>query len=104
MSIRAVQALIVNDDEQHVRTSSPVPGTPSLLPVVQELERRVGNKRWTTRKGSSGRQAFTRTNLYKLLTNVALRASLQNEVHRANTRPSLTTLQRSRWCFDEMAG
>jgi site-specific DNA recombinase len=45
---------------------------PSLLPQVQELERRgwVG-KRWQTRKGRTrGGRPFTKTNLYRLLTNV----------------------------------
>lgn len=41
--------------------------------MVQELERRGwANKRWTTRAGKErGGQPFTRTNLYRLLTNVA---------------------------------
>ena len=45
----------------------------SLLPVVQELERRGWlNKRWTTRKGRErGGKLFTRTSLYRLLINVA---------------------------------
>src|SRR5262249_35427656 len=45
----------------------------SLLPAVVELERRAWlNKRWTTRKGHErGGKSFTRTSLYKLLTNVA---------------------------------
>jgi site-specific DNA recombinase len=45
----------------------------SLLPVVQELERRGWtNKRWKTRKGHErGGKGFTRTNLHRLLTNVA---------------------------------
>jgi site-specific DNA recombinase len=44
----------------------------SLLPVVQELERRKwSNKRWKTRKGPErGGKPFTRTSLYKLITNV----------------------------------
>jgi site-specific DNA recombinase len=44
----------------------------SLLPVVDELaQRRWTNKRWQTRKGGErGGKAFTRTSLYKLLTNV----------------------------------
>ncbi len=44
----------------------------SLLPVVQELERRGWTtKRWTTRKGHErGGRPFTKTSLYKLLTNV----------------------------------
>ncbi len=45
----------------------------SLLPVVQELDRRGWlNKRWQTRKaGERGGKAFTRTSLYRLLTNAA---------------------------------
>jgi site-specific DNA recombinase len=45
----------------------------SLLPVVEELVRRGWrNKQWRTRKEKSrGGKPFTRTNLYKLLTNVA---------------------------------
>ena len=45
----------------------------SLLPVVLELEK-LGwkNKEWATRKGPrTGGKPFTRTSLYKLLTNVA---------------------------------
>ena len=44
----------------------------ALLPVVQELERRGWRtKRWTTRAGTTrGGVAFTRTNLYHLLTRV----------------------------------
>jgi site-specific DNA recombinase len=44
----------------------------SLLPVVQELERRGWtNKCWKTRKGKErGGKQFTRTSLHKLLTNV----------------------------------
>jgi site-specific DNA recombinase len=45
----------------------------SLLPVVKELDRRGwANKRWVTRAGKErGGKPFTRTNLYRLLTNVA---------------------------------
>lgn len=45
----------------------------SLLPVVEELVRRDWTtKRWQTRKGPErGGQPFTRTGLYRLLTNVA---------------------------------
>jgi site-specific DNA recombinase len=57
----------------------------SLLPVVQELERRGWiNKRWTTRKGRErGGQPFTKTSLYKLLTNVAYvgKVRYKDEVH-----------------------
>ncbi|HZZ82655.1 MAG TPA: recombinase family protein, partial [Gemmataceae bacterium] len=57
----------------------------SLLPVVQELERRGWrNKRWTTRKGvDRGDKVFTRTNLYKLLTNIAYIGKIRykDEVH-----------------------
>jgi site-specific DNA recombinase len=57
----------------------------SLLAVVQELER-LGwvNKRWQTRKGRmTGGQRFTRTNLYRLLTNVAYigKVRYKDEVH-----------------------
>lgn len=43
----------------------------ALMPVVQELDRRGWlNKRWTTRKGHKrGGLPFTKTSLYKLLTN-----------------------------------
>jgi site-specific DNA recombinase len=57
----------------------------SLLPVVRELERRGWlNKRWTTRKGRErGGKAFTKTSLYKLLTNVAYvgKVRYKDEVH-----------------------
>jgi site-specific DNA recombinase len=57
----------------------------SLLPVVLELERRGwANKRWQTRKaGERGGKAFTRTSLYKLLTNVAYTGKVRykDEVH-----------------------
>jgi site-specific DNA recombinase len=57
----------------------------SLLPVVQELEKRGWvNKRWQTRKGHerSGKP-FTRTNVYRLLTNVAYigQVKYKDEVH-----------------------
>jgi site-specific DNA recombinase len=56
-----------------------------LLPVVQELERRgwVG-KRWQTRKGRvRGGRPFTKTSLYRLLTNVAYAGKVRykDEVH-----------------------
>jgi site-specific DNA recombinase len=57
----------------------------SLLPVVQELERRGWvNKRWQTRKGHErGGSPFTRTSLYRLLTNVAYVGKIRykTEVH-----------------------
>jgi site-specific DNA recombinase len=57
----------------------------ALLPVVQELERRgwVG-KRWQTRQGHErGGRPFTRTSLYRLLTNVVYlgKSRYKNEVH-----------------------
>jgi site-specific DNA recombinase len=57
----------------------------ALLPVVQELERRgwVG-KRWQTRKGRTrGGRPFTKTSLYRLLTNVAYAGKVRykDEVH-----------------------
>jgi site-specific DNA recombinase len=44
----------------------------SLMPVVQELNRRCWRmKQWTTRKGTvAGGQAFTKNRLYNLLTNM----------------------------------
>jgi site-specific DNA recombinase len=57
----------------------------SLLPVVQELEQRGWlNKRWQTRKGHHrGGLPFTRTSLYRLLTNVAYTGKVRykDEVH-----------------------
>jgi site-specific DNA recombinase len=57
----------------------------TLLPLVQELERRgwVG-KRWTTRKGRTrGGRPFTKTSLYRLLTNVAYAGKVRykDEIH-----------------------
>jgi site-specific DNA recombinase len=56
-----------------------------LIPVVQELERRGWvTKRWVTRKGRSrGGQPFTKTSLYRLLSNVvyAGKVKYKNEVH-----------------------
>jgi site-specific DNA recombinase len=57
----------------------------ALLPVVQELERGgwVG-KRWQTRKGRTrGGRPFTKTSLYRLLTNVlyAGKVRYKDEVH-----------------------
>jgi len=57
----------------------------SLLPVVRELDRRGwNNKQWTTRKGKKqGGKPFTRTALYRLLTNVAYigRVRYKTETH-----------------------
>jgi site-specific DNA recombinase len=57
----------------------------SLLPVVQELERRGWfTKRWTTRQGHErGGNAFTKTGLHHLLTNVVYlgKVRYKNEVH-----------------------
>ena len=57
----------------------------ALLPVVEELARRGwGTKRWATKKDPErGGQAFTRTNLYRLLTNVlyAGKVRYKDEVH-----------------------
>jgi Recombinase zinc beta ribbon domain/Recombinase len=56
-----------------------------LIPVVQELERRGWrNKRWQTRKGPiRGGSIFTKTTLYRLLTNVVYlgKVRYKNEVH-----------------------
>jgi site-specific DNA recombinase len=57
----------------------------SLLPVVEELQRRGWrNKRWRTRKGSlRGGKPFTRNTLHQLLTNVTYRGQIRykQEVH-----------------------
>jgi len=57
----------------------------SLMPVIQELDRRGWvNKRWTTRKGHDrGGKQFNKTSLYKLLTNVTYIGKLayKDEVH-----------------------
>jgi site-specific DNA recombinase len=57
----------------------------SLLPVAEELERRGWvNKCWQTRKGHArGGRPFTRTNLHRLLTNVAYLGQVRykDEVH-----------------------
>ncbi len=57
----------------------------SLLPAVRALEGRGwANKRWTTRAGTErGGKAFTRTSLYRLLTNVAYvgQVRYKDEVH-----------------------
>jgi site-specific DNA recombinase len=57
----------------------------ALLPTIQELDRRGWvNKRWITRKGHErGGKQFTKTSLYKLLTNVTYVGKLayKDEVH-----------------------
>jgi site-specific DNA recombinase len=63
-----------------------------LLPVVHELQRRGwASKRWRTRKGHErGGRPFTKTSLYRLLTNViyAGQARYKDEVH-AGEQPAL---------------
>ncbi len=96
----------------------------SLLPVVQELaERKWVGKRWTTRKGPErGGEPFTRTSLYRLLTNVAYvgKVRYKQEVHdgehpgivdphvfqkaqdlRTPVRPDLALVVQSRRAADE---
>jgi site-specific DNA recombinase len=57
----------------------------ALLPVVQELERRGwGGKCWQTRQGRTrGGRPFTKTSLYRLLTNVVFAGQVRykDEVH-----------------------
>jgi site-specific DNA recombinase len=57
----------------------------ALLPVVQELERRGWvNKRWVNRAGKEcGGGIFTKTNLHRLLTNIAYAGKVRykDEVH-----------------------
>jgi site-specific DNA recombinase len=64
----------------------------ALRPVVQELARRGwATKRWQTRKGRpSGGRPFTKTNLHRLLSNVAYagRVRYKDEVH-AGEQPAL---------------
>jgi site-specific DNA recombinase len=64
----------------------------SLLPVVEELDRRGWTtKRWRTRKGAErGGNGLTRTGLYNLLTNVlyAGRVRYKSEVH-AGEHPAI---------------
>jgi site-specific DNA recombinase len=90
--------LLVNDDEAaRVRAIFQLYlEQQALLPVVQELERRgwVG-KRWTTRQGHErGGQPFTRTSLYRLLTNVVYlgKSRYKNEVH-AGEQPAIVEAQ-----------
>jgi site-specific DNA recombinase len=79
--------LVVNDDEAvRVRAIFALYlEYESLLPVVQEMQRRGWvNKRWITRDGRQrGGAPFTRTNLHRLLTNVAYagRVRYQGEVY-----------------------
>jgi site-specific DNA recombinase len=73
----------------------------SLLPVVEELARRkwVG-KRWKTRKGPErGGQPFTRTSLYRLLTNVvyAGKVRYKSEVHDGEHPAMMIGLDRFRF-------
>jgi site-specific DNA recombinase len=67
----------------------------SLLPVVQELERRGWvNKRWQTRKDRvRGGRPFTKTSLYRLLTNVVYAGNVRykEEVH-PGEQPALLDL------------
>jgi site-specific DNA recombinase len=79
--------LVVNDDEAaRVRAIFTLYlEHQALLPVVQELERRgwVG-KRWQTRQGRMrGGRPFTKTSLYRLLTNVLFTGQVRykDEVH-----------------------
>jgi site-specific DNA recombinase len=64
----------------------------SLLPVVHELQRRGwASKRWRTRKGHErGGRLFTKTSLYRLLTNVVYvgQARYKDEIH-AGEQPAL---------------
>jgi site-specific DNA recombinase len=90
--------LLVNDDEAvRVRAIFQLYlEQQALLPVVQELERRgwVG-KRWTTRQGHErGGRPFTRTSLYRLLTNVVYlgKSRYKNEVH-AGEQPAIVDSQ-----------
>jgi site-specific DNA recombinase len=62
-----------------------------LLPVVEELARRGWtNKRWTNRQGQqAGGESFTRTSLYRLLTNVCYlgKVRYKGEVHAGEQPP-----------------
>src|SRR5207247_2778142 len=64
----------------------------ALVPVVGELERRRWvNKRWLTKAGHQrGGLRFTKTNLYRLLTNVSYagRVRYKTEVH-AGEHPAI---------------
>jgi site-specific DNA recombinase len=69
----------------------------ALMPVVQELDRRGWlNKRWTTRKGHErGGLPFTKTSVYKLLTNatyvgkVRYKTETHNGEHQGIVPPEL---------------
>jgi site-specific DNA recombinase len=69
-----------------------------LIPVVQELERQGGlTKHWVTRQGRSrGGRPFTKTALYRLLTNVAYVGQIKYkaEVHRGE-HPAI--VERALW-------
>ena len=68
----------------------------SLQPVVEELGNRGWtNKRWQTRKaGVRGGHAFTRTSLYKLLTNITYAGKIRykNEIHDGEHAAKTVTL------------
>ena len=61
--------------------------------MVEELARRGwANKRWSTRQGhEAGGEPFTRTSLYRLLTNVAYigKVRYKGEVHAGEQPPSV---------------
>src|SRR5262249_43259912 len=67
-----------------------------LLPVVEELAQRGWtNKRWTNRQGrAAGGEPFTRTSLYRLLTNVAYTGKVRykGEVH-AGEHPAIVDVE-----------
>jgi site-specific DNA recombinase len=67
-----------------------------LLPVVEELARRGWtNKRWINRLGrAAGGEPFTRTSLYRLLTNVAYLGKVRSkgEVH-AGEHPAIVDME-----------
>jgi site-specific DNA recombinase len=79
--------LVVNEDEAaRVRAIfDSYLSRQSLIPVVQELDRRGWvNKRWTTRKaGERGGKPFTKTSLHKLLTNITYIGKIRykHEIH-----------------------
>jgi site-specific DNA recombinase len=79
--------LIVNEDESvRVRAIFELYlELQSMIGTIQELDRRGWiNKRWTTRKGHErGGKQFTKTSLYKLLTNVTYVGKLRykDELH-----------------------
>jgi site-specific DNA recombinase len=79
--------LVVNEDEaKRVRTIFELYlEHQSIIATIKELDRRTWfNKRWTTRKGHErGGLPFTKTSLFKLLTNVTYLGKLRykDEVH-----------------------